>query len=160
MSVDAVSEADTTAGAASTDGSGFGSGGRPRMLRRSSVSYFCMPARSAWPGRGTVRRSIGLSMGHGDNVSAQRAASAFCRCSATGAPVVSLDSYYRDLEHIPFRDITAIGPAGSINSSVREMAQWVALHLGNGEHAGKRIVQATTLQVWQFPKTCVHKSAA
>ena len=41
---------------------------------------------------------------------------------------------------IPFRDITAIGPAGSINSSVREMAAWTALQLQAGEHQGKRLL--------------------
>lgn len=34
---------------------------------------------------------------------------------------------------IPFRDISTVGPAGSINSSVRDMAKWVALHLDNGK---------------------------
>ncbi|HEX5054385.1 MAG TPA: serine hydrolase [Planctomycetota bacterium] len=49
------------------------------------------------------------------------------------------------LEHIPFRDLTAIGPAGSINSSVREMARWVALHLQNGKHGDTAIVQPSSM---------------
>ena len=48
-------------------------------------------------------------------------------------------------QHIPFRDITAMGPAGSINSSVREMAEWVALHLGNGKRGDQVIVQPQSL---------------
>lgn len=47
---------------------------------------------------------------------------------------------------IPFRDITAIGPAGSINSSVREMAAWVALQLQAGEHQGKRLLAESLAQ--------------
>ena len=45
---------------------------------------------------------------------------------------------------IPFRDIRAIGPAGSINSSVREMANWAALQLQNGSFGGARLLAATT----------------
>ncbi|MBK8100528.1 MAG: serine hydrolase [Planctomycetes bacterium] len=41
---------------------------------------------------------------------------------------------------IPFRDLTAIGPAGSINASVREMARWVMLHLQGGEVDGTRLL--------------------
>jgi CubicO group peptidase (beta-lactamase class C family) len=45
-----------------------------------------------------------------------------------------------DVARIAFRDITAIGPAGSINSSAREMARWVALHLQRGEIDGDRVL--------------------
>lgn len=44
----------------------------------------------------------------------------------------------------PYRDITAVGPAGSINSSVREMANWVALQLQGGEFHGKRLLAAAS----------------
>lgn len=47
---------------------------------------------------------------------------------------------------LPFRDISAVGPAGSINSSVREMARWVALHLGDGEVGGARLLSEASLQ--------------
>lgn len=53
--------------------------------------------------------------------------------------------------HIPFRDITAIGPAGSINSSVREMAQWVALHLQDGRHGDQVIVQPSSMRNLHTP---------
>jgi CubicO group peptidase (beta-lactamase class C family) len=46
---------------------------------------------------------------------------------------------------IPFRDITTVGPAGSINSSVNEMAQWVKLHLGNGKMGDRQVINAPTL---------------
>ncbi|MFO1054945.1 MAG: serine hydrolase [Planctomycetota bacterium] len=48
-------------------------------------------------------------------------------------------------EHIAFRNTTAIGPAGSINSSVREMAAWVSLHLGAGKRGDRTIVQESTM---------------
>ena len=64
---------------------------RSSTSRTSSRSYLIMPARSAWPGRGTVfLATVGMSAwtGHTDNASAQRAASAFLSSIAMGAPVV------------------------------------------------------------------------
>lgn len=49
-----------------------------------------------------------------------------------------------ELEHIPFRDLTAIGPAGSINSSVAEMAKWVALHLDDGRLGERQLLAQAT----------------
>ncbi|HEV8169449.1 MAG TPA: serine hydrolase, partial [Pyrinomonadaceae bacterium] len=41
---------------------------------------------------------------------------------------------------LPQRSIAAAAPAGAINSSARDMAQWVRLMLGNGVYNGKRLV--------------------
>ena len=41
---------------------------------------------------------------------------------------------------LPQRAIPAAAPAGAINSSARDMAQWVRLMLGNGVYDGKRLV--------------------
>ncbi len=46
---------------------------------------------------------------------------------------------------IPFRPITNIGPAGSINSSVNEMARWVSVHLNGGKYGDKKIAEAATV---------------
>lgn len=50
------------------------------------------------------------------------------------------------LERIPFRKITNMGPAGSINSSVNEMSHWLLVHLNNGKFQDKQIINAVTLQ--------------
>ena len=42
--------------------------------------------------------------------------------------------------HLPPREIPAAAPAGAINSSARDMAQWVRLMLGNGSIDGRRLV--------------------
>ena len=47
---------------------------------------------------------------------------------------------------IPFRDITSVGPAGSINSSVAEMARWVAVHTHGGKIEGKSIISPAVLE--------------
>jgi hypothetical protein len=49
------------------------------------------------------------------------------------------------IERMPFRTITNMGPAGSINSNIEEMARWVALQLGHGKYAGATLVQPATI---------------
>ena len=55
------------------------------------------------------------------------------------------------LEKIPFRPITNMGPAGSINSSVEDMAQWLKVHAGGGKLDGKVVIKADTLADLQAP---------
>lgn len=51
--------------------------------------------------------------------------------------------------HLPMRNLDMIGPAGSINSNVVDMAKWVRFQLGRGEVEGKRHVAAATLaETW------------
>jgi CubicO group peptidase (beta-lactamase class C family) len=50
-----------------------------------------------------------------------------------------------ELERIPFRRIDLMGPAGSINSTVREMSRWMLLNLGLGQIDGERLINASTL---------------
>jgi hypothetical protein len=50
------------------------------------------------------------------------------------------------IEKIPFRDITNIGPAGSINSSVNEMSHWLLVHLNQGKFKDKQIINPQTAQ--------------
>ena len=49
------------------------------------------------------------------------------------------------VKEIPFRNIDAIGPAGSINSSVNEMTQWLLLQLGKGKINGRQIISEKSL---------------
>ncbi|HVF21630.1 MAG TPA: serine hydrolase domain-containing protein, partial [Pyrinomonadaceae bacterium] len=46
----------------------------------------------------------------------------------------------RVTRHLPQREIPAAAPAGAINSSARDMAQWVRLMLGKGVINGQRLV--------------------
>jgi CubicO group peptidase (beta-lactamase class C family) len=50
------------------------------------------------------------------------------------------------IKKIPFRNITNIGPAGSINSSVNEMSNWLIVHLYGGKFKNKQIINPTTLE--------------
>lgn len=46
----------------------------------------------------------------------------------------------KETRNLPTRDLTAIAPAGAINSSARDMAQWVRFMLDGGVFNGKRLV--------------------
>ena len=50
------------------------------------------------------------------------------------------------LERIPFRNISNIGPAGAINSSVNDMSRWLLVHLNSGKLKDKPIIQPQTIQ--------------
>lgn len=57
------------------------------------------------------------------------------------------------LKKLPFRNIDPMGPAGSLNSSVTEMARWLMLLSGDGKVAGTQIVSASTVAAVMRPVT-------
>ncbi|MGH7242240.1 MAG: serine hydrolase [Phycisphaerales bacterium] len=64
------------------------------------------------------------------------------------------------VERMDFRDITTMGPAGSINSSVTEMANWVKLNLGDGSFGGKRLIKESTLKELHTPQMSMGEGSA
>jgi CubicO group peptidase (beta-lactamase class C family) len=57
-----------------------------------------------------------------------------------------------EVNEIPFRKIDAIGPAGSINSSVNEMTRWLLLQLGKGKFEDRQIVSEKALGETHTPQ--------
>lgn len=53
---------------------------------------------------------------------------------------------------VPYRNIDHVGPAGSINSTAADMAQWLRLQLGGGAVDGRRLVAETTLAETRRPQ--------
>lgn len=49
-------------------------------------------------------------------------------------------------EPLPLRELDSIAPAGAINSTVLDMAQWLRLQLGRGTFEGKALVSAERLE--------------
>ena len=56
------------------------------------------------------------------------------------------------VKRIPFRNIDAIGPAGSINSSVEEMIRYVQFHASRGSYAGRQLLSQNFAQQIQTPQ--------
>ena len=59
------------------------------------------------------------------------------------------------VEPIAWRNIDNIGPAGSINSNVVDMAQWIRLQLGQGSYQGQRLFSAATAKEMHNPQTII-----
>ncbi|MHC4709874.1 MAG: serine hydrolase [Planctomycetota bacterium] len=57
-----------------------------------------------------------------------------------------------ELERIPFRDISLVGPAGSVNSSVNEMSRWLLLNLRGGKIGDEQLINPSTLSEIQSPQ--------
>ena len=61
-------------------------------------------------------------------------------------PRLSLGYIWREetqeYEHLPMRSLDTIGPAGSINSNVLNMAQWLRFQLGRGTFSGNILLSA------------------
>lgn len=61
---------------------------------------------------------------------------------------------------IPWRNIDNIAPAGSINSHVVDMAQWVRLQVGKGSVGGRRLVSERMIDEMHTPHTIVPRDSA
>ena len=59
------------------------------------------------------------------------------------------------VSRIPFHNIDAIGPAGSINSSVDDMSHYLIFQLGDGKYEGKPIVAESDLREMHSPQTAI-----
>ncbi|REJ78716.1 MAG: serine hydrolase [Acidobacteria bacterium] len=60
-----------------------------------------------------------------------------------------------EVRQVPWRDIDNIAPAGSINSNVVEMAQWIRLQLGEGKYGEKRIFSSGAWKQMHTPQTII-----
>lgn len=52
---------------------------------------------------------------------------------------------------IPYMNIDAIGPAGSINSNVKDMSKWVTALINGGKYKGKNVFSENTVRLIQTP---------
>lgn len=53
-----------------------------------------------------------------------------------------------------YMDVTYnLGPAGSINSNVYDMAKWLILQMNNGTYQGKQLISADSIDYMHSPKT-------
>ncbi len=49
------------------------------------------------------------------------------------------------VKEIPFRNITVMGPAGSINSNLEDMCKWMLFHLNDGKVADAQLISAAMM---------------
>jgi CubicO group peptidase (beta-lactamase class C family) len=56
---------------------------------------------------------------------------------------------------IPWHNIDNAGPAGSINSSARDMAKWMMLQLNDGMYDGKQLISKKNVREMQTPQMVI-----
>jgi CubicO group peptidase (beta-lactamase class C family) len=56
---------------------------------------------------------------------------------------------------VPWRNIDNIAPAGSINSNVEDMAQWLRLQLGGGVYQNQRLLSTAAIKEMHTPQTII-----
>lgn len=56
---------------------------------------------------------------------------------------------------VPWHNIDNIAPAGSINASAREMAEWLRVQLGKGRYRGQRLLSEATVREMHSPQTVI-----
>jgi CubicO group peptidase (beta-lactamase class C family) len=59
---------------------------------------------------------------------------------------------------IAWRNIDNVGPAGSINSNVSDLAQWLRLQLGSGSYRGRRLLSDSVIEEMHTPQMVVRMS--
>ena len=73
-------------------------------------------------------------------------------------------SPYMEIEdkvvRVPFRNIDAVGPAGSINSSVVEMIRYVQWHMNFGKHGEAQLLSEKNAHLMQTPQMIIGGSRA
>ena len=58
----------------------------------------------------------------------------------------------KETERLPYREIVQVAPAGSINSTARNMAQWLKFVLDGGSVNGKRMISEDAYNEWTKPQ--------
>jgi CubicO group peptidase (beta-lactamase class C family) len=64
-------------------------------------------------------------------------------------PYLSVGDKY---QRVPFRNLDHIGPAGSINANLIDMAPWLLMHLNGGMHNGRSLIRPETLREMHTPQ--------
>jgi len=61
---------------------------------------------------------------------------------------------------IAWRNVDNVGSAGSINTTVRDMAQWVRFQLGRGTYGGRRLLSDSAFRQMRLPNTPIRPDAS
>lgn len=77
---------------------------------------------------------------------------AFANVDNVATPHAKIDD---KVQPVAWRNIDNIGPAGSINSNVVDMAQWLRLQLGQGVYQNKRLISSGAFKEMHTPQTII-----
>jgi CubicO group peptidase (beta-lactamase class C family) len=63
------------------------------------------------------------------------------------------------IQEVPFRTVTNMGPAGSINSNAVDLARWLEVHLEGGKVGTRTVIRKETLDEIHSPQMAMGRSA-
>jgi CubicO group peptidase (beta-lactamase class C family) len=98
-----------------------------------------------------VKRRIFAPLGMESSVTSTRPLASM---SDVATPHAEIDDTVRV---VPWRNIDNIAPAGSINSNVLEMSQWVRLQLAKGKFRGTQLISSAQIEEMHAPHTIVRR---
>jgi CubicO group peptidase (beta-lactamase class C family) len=58
-------------------------------------------------------------------------------------------------EKVPFRNLDTTGPAGSVNSCIEDLMEWVMLHINNGKVGDSQLISETSLAQMYLPHMAI-----
>jgi CubicO group peptidase (beta-lactamase class C family) len=108
-----------------------------------------MPAVTGKEWDDVVRERIFVPLGMNESSTSIRK---FAGIDNVASPHSKIDD---KLTKVAWRNIDNIGPAGSINSNVIDMAQWLRLNLGGGMYEKKKVLSAAAVKEMQTPQTVI-----
>jgi CubicO group peptidase (beta-lactamase class C family) len=84
------------------------------------------------------------------------------RATSSTKPLASMDNVATPhnwigdaIVPVSWHNIDNIGPAGSINASAKEMAEWLRLQLGKGSFRGRRLISEAGIKEMHSPQTVI-----
>lgn len=98
-----------------------------------------------------VKRRILVPLGMASSVTSIRPLASM---SDVASPHAEIDDTVRV---VAWRNIDNIAPAGSINSNVLDMAQWVRLQLGKGKFGGTQLISSAQIEEMHTPHTIIRR---
>ncbi|HXF12054.1 MAG TPA: serine hydrolase [Terriglobales bacterium] len=72
--------------------------------------------------------------------------------SADFAQPYRKDESSGEVNQVPFHEMVAIGPAGSINSNIEDMSRYAMFQLGKGKVGGRQVVSEANLNLMHSPQ--------
>jgi CubicO group peptidase (beta-lactamase class C family) len=76
----------------------------------------------------------------------------FSKASDAASPHAEIDG---KVQPIAWYNAASIDPAGAVNSSVREMSQWMRMLLADGSYEGKQILSPAVIQEMETPQMLI-----
>src|SRR5262249_57189394 len=141
--------------------------GREELIRRTGLLQLDRPFRSTWQYANVTFLTAGYAVGLASQSSweafvQRRIVDPLGMHGANFSTTVAEQTPNRATPHrqrtdgtlrtIPWRNIDNVGPAGSMNASARDMAQWVRFQLGDGTFEAQRLLTAATLEETHTPQ--------